>query len=75
MLISVILFVAGMIIGLFHRISALLFVSVFATVGFLTIWAFNNDLSYLKILIMFAYLTSLQAGYLVGIYIMYGTEK
>ena len=39
------------------------------------VWIYRQYWSWLKLLILFAYLTALQAGYLVGIYVRYRDDQ
>lgn len=70
MLIAALLFAVGIWEGWRYRASVLMASSMLVTLGWLAlsifVWAqFDAE----KVLLLFAYLTALQAGYLVGAYI------
>lgn len=69
MLIALILFLGGAAVGLWSRV--MLAFGLSGVVLALTIlgWIIRGDLSAIRVLVLFAHLTALQAGYLVGAYL------
>lgn len=75
MLVSIILFLAGLITGIYYKVWIILYASICIFFGFFLVWYIKQEVFAIKFLIFFAYLTALQAGYLVGIYIKYGRSS
>ena len=75
MLVAATLFVSGAVAGLYFRVMLIFLASVFVVIASNAVWIYRQDWSWLKLLILFAYLTALQAGYLVGIYVRYRDDQ
>ncbi|MEE7489513.1 hypothetical protein MOTC310_03120 [Methylobacterium oryzae] len=67
MLVAALLFAVGIWEGWRYRASVLMASSMLVTLAWLALWVFVwAELDAVKVLLLFAYLTAHQAGYLVG---------
>jgi hypothetical protein len=70
LLVAALLFAVGVWEGWRYRAAVLIASSMLVSIGWLGLWAFVwTHLDAEKILLLFAYLTAHQAGYLVGAYL------
>lgn len=70
MLVAALLFAMGIWEGWRYRASVLMASSMLVTLAWLALWVFVwAELDVEKVLLLFAYLTAHQAGYLVGAYL------
>jgi hypothetical protein len=76
LLVAALLFVVGMVEGWRYRASVLMVSSVLITLAWLALWAFVwPRLDAVRTLLLLAYLTAHQAGYLVGSYLCADTGR
>jgi hypothetical protein len=69
MLVALILFLGGAVIGLYSRVMIAFGLSGVVLVLSLLAWMIRAELSLVGVLVLFAHLTALQAGYLLGAYL------
>jgi hypothetical protein len=75
LLVAALLFAVGIWEGWRYRASVLVASSMLVTLAWLALWIFVwAQLDTEKVLLLFAYLTALQAGYLVGAYLGVDTD-
>lgn len=74
MITSFLLSIFGIIVGLYYRAVQLLVVTCLVILVSVSVWLVRREMELLKLLVLFAYLTALQAGYLVGIYVRYSKD-
>lgn len=75
MLISLLLFFIGLVIGYYLRVTSLLFCSAIVAITYATTCIILEKTSFINVVIAFALLTSLQGGYLLGAYMMHKTDS
>ncbi|GJE44454.1 hypothetical protein [Methylobacterium soli] len=68
MIIAGVLFIVGAAMGGRYNILAALFMSALIVAVFVTLWLRTGELDGMKALILAAYLSAFQAGYLTGSY-------
>ncbi|KAB1070234.1 hypothetical protein [Methylobacterium planeticum] len=69
MIIAGVLFIIGAGLGCRYNVIAALLTSGFIAVGFIFLWLRNGELDAIKGLILAAYLSAYQAGYLTASYL------
>ncbi|WP_264048147.1 hypothetical protein [Methylobacterium flocculans] len=69
MLIALILFVGGGLIGFYSHVLIAFGLSALVLLLSATVWVIRAEVSVVGVLVFFAHLTALQAGYLVGAYL------
>jgi hypothetical protein len=75
LLVAALLFAVGMWEGWRYRAAVLMASSMLVSLAWLSLWVFVwAHLDAEKILLLFAYLTALQAGYLLGAYLSADTD-
>jgi hypothetical protein len=71
MIVAVLLFGAGIFLGLGHNVFALLLSSAIIFFASIIFFTTISDFNIVELLLTFAYLLAHQSGYLVGAYIGY----
>ena len=66
MITSALLFAAGFLLGLRFNFWAILFASLFFVIAYAALVLGPTDINLLTLLVLFAHLTALQGGYLLG---------
>lgn len=74
LLIAALLFLAGVLEGLYYRAQIVVASSILIALVCLPLWALTSAIDLEKVLMLFAYLTAHQSGYLVGAYAGAGTH-
>ena len=64
-----ILFLAGLVIGLWSGYPAILTTSILVTVAAFSTWLIRGDLGLFSLLIWIGYLSALQSGFVLGGYL------
>lgn len=75
MIVTALLFAAGILMGLRLRVSALVAASVVLSCGLFAAWWLRDEFDDLKGLVWLAWLTALQTGYVVGGYLGAGPDR
>jgi len=69
MIIAGILFLAGLVIGLWSGYPAILTTSILVTVAAFSTWLIRDELGFFSVLIWIGYLFALQSGFVLGGYL------
>ena len=69
MITSALLFAVGFVLGLRFRFWVILFASLLVVIAYAALALGPTDITLLTLLVLFAHLTALQAGYLLGQFI------
>jgi hypothetical protein len=74
MIVAIILFAAGIFLGLGHNVFALLLSSSLIFFASIILFTTVAEFNMVELLLTFAYLLAHQSGYLVGAYLSYQTK-
>jgi hypothetical protein len=69
MLVALILFLGGMVVGLWSRVMLAFGLSGVVLALSVLAWMIRGEVSLVGVLVLFAHLAALQAGYLLGAYL------
>lgn len=69
MLIALVLFFFGLLLGWSYRPAAIVFASLATTATMLTLWGLRGELGFFSLFVVIGYLFALQGGYLLGSYL------
>ena len=75
MLISLILFVLGLVVGYYLRVIDMILCSALVTISYAVACVMLAKVGFVSVIMFFALLTALQGGYLLGAYLLYRTER